>query len=206
MNAVYQYQYNHKEYSAPSPVYDRSIIGSSLIAHYMSTASLAIRKLRYALRYLHVSSRIPKRNFHESAQNNGVKQHSEKSRKPLSQNGGLKKVEKCMYIITASWATGHQIHSSVSCWLHFLIWMIWYHYLYTKNYKAVNTYHWIFCYPESGNTKQENLIVYGVNFTQWVCTGYCESWILSLPYILLLTLETTYFLHLLHMYCSLVVF
>ena len=28
--------------------------------------------------------------------------------------------------------------------------------------------------------KQENLMVYGANFTQCVCTGYCESWILSL--------------------------
>ena len=45
--------------------------------------------------------------------------------------------------------------------------------LHTKNYKAV-------CCPESVNKKQENLMVYGANFTQCVCTGYCESWILSL--------------------------
>ena len=24
-------------------------------------------------------------------------------------------------------------------------------------------------------------MVYGTNFMQWICTGYCESWILSLP-------------------------
>ena len=34
--------------------------------------------------------------------------------------------------------------------------MNWYRYLYTKNYRAVKTYHQVFCYPESVNTKQEN--------------------------------------------------
>ena len=34
--------------------------------------------------------------------------------------------------------------------------------------------------PLGVNTKQENLMVYGVNFTQCICTGYCNSWILSL--------------------------
>ena len=53
-------------------------------------------------------------------------------------------------------------------------------YLYTQHYKAVNNYHRVFCYPESVNTKQENPTVYGTNFTQCICTGYCENWILSL--------------------------
>ena len=44
------------------------------------------------LRYLRVSSRIPERYFHDSAQNNGVEQHIEQSRKPYSLcNGTLKK-------------------------------------------------------------------------------------------------------------------
>ena len=86
---------------------------------------------------------------------------------------------KAYYIIAVSWVTGRRIYSSVSCWLHFLTWTIWYQCLYTKNYKAVYTYHQIFCCPESVNTKWENPMVYGASFTQCVCTGYCESWILS---------------------------
>ena len=46
-------------------------------------------------RYLWVSSRIPKRNFHKPAQNNGVKQQGEQFRKPSSQQGILKKAERC---------------------------------------------------------------------------------------------------------------
>ena len=30
------------------------------------------------------------------------------------------------------------------------------------------------------NTKRENTKVYGINFMQCICTGCCESWILSL--------------------------
>ena len=45
-------------------------------------------------RYLRVSSRIPERNFHGLAQNNGVEQHSEQSRKSSSQQGILKKAER----------------------------------------------------------------------------------------------------------------
>ena len=36
--------------------------------------------------------------------------------------------------------------------LHFLTWKIQYWYLYTKNYKTVNIYRQVFCYPESINT------------------------------------------------------
>ena len=36
----------------------------------------------------------------------------------------------------------------------------WYQYLYTKNYKAVNAYHQVFCYPDSVNTQWENPMVY----------------------------------------------
>ena len=37
------------------------------------------------LKYLLVSSRISERNFHDSAQTNGVEQHSEQYRKPSNQ-------------------------------------------------------------------------------------------------------------------------
>ena len=50
------------------------------------------------IRYLQVSSRILKRNFYESAQKNGVEQHSEQSRKLSSQQWILKKAEKKVYI------------------------------------------------------------------------------------------------------------
>ena len=83
------------------------------------------------------------------------------------------------------WVNGHWIHLTISCWLHFLTWMIKYRYLYTKSYKADNTYHQVFCYPESVNTKWENPMVYSTNFMQCVCTAYCESWIVSLsPFIM----------------------
>ena len=87
-------------------------------------------------------------------------------------------------------------HWSISCWFVFLTWTIWYQYLYTKNYKAVYTYHRVLYCPESVNTKRENSMVYGVNFTQCICTGYCESWILSLlsfiMYILLTILKPSH--------------
>ena len=77
-------------------IYDTSIAGSSLIACQKSTASLGMCELGY----LQVSSRIPKRNFHGSAQNNGVEQHSEwsrkPSRKPSRQQRVLKKAGGCM--------------------------------------------------------------------------------------------------------------
>ena len=50
-----------------------------------------------------------------------------------------------------------------------------------KSYKAINNNHQVLCYPESVNTKQENTMGYSANFTQCIPTGYCESWILSLP-------------------------
>ena len=54
---------------------------------------------------------------------------------------------------------------------------IYYHYLHKKNYKAVNTFRQVFCFPASVNTKQTNPRVYWANFMQCICTGYCESWI-----------------------------
>ena len=48
-------------------------------------------------------------------------------------------------------------------------------------YKAINTYQQVSCFPLSVNLKQENPIVYTVNFTQSIYTVYYESWILSLP-------------------------
>ena len=142
------------------------------------------------LGYLRVSSRILKRNFYESAQGIGVEQYSEQSRKPLSQQWILKKAERRVYHRCVVSDQPSNL-SSISSWLHFLTWMIWYRYLYTKNYKAVYTYHQVFssC-AKSVNTKRENLMVYGVNFTQCICTGYCESWILS-SFLLLWTLAIT---------------
>ena len=124
---------------------------------------------------LQVSSRILGRNFHDLAQKNSAKQHSEQSRKPLASN----KILKCVYHVIVS----DQPLNSFECFLlsHFLTWMMQYRYLYAKNYKAINTYHQVFFYPESGNAKRENPMVYCANFTQCVCTGYCETWILSLP-------------------------
>ena len=55
--------------------------------------------------------------------------------------------------------------------------MNWYWYLYTKNYRAIKTYHQVLCYPESVNTKQDNTMIYSTNFTHCICTGYYESWI-----------------------------
>ena len=99
----------------------------------------------------------------------------------LASNEILKKAERCI-LCRREWPVVEFIRAFFAgCWLHFLTWIIQYQYLYTKNFKGVNTYHQVFCYPESVNTKQENPMIYGTNFTQCVCTGYCESWILSLP-------------------------
>ena len=118
----------------------------------------------HKLIYLQVSSRILNSNSTNQA---SVEKHSEQSRKPSSQQGILKETKRCtVYVIAASWVTGRQFHLSVSCWLPFLTWMIWYRYLYNNNYKAVNTYHQVFCYPESVWTKQENLMVYCMKFMQ----------------------------------------
>ena len=89
MNSVYRYRYKHRQYSAPSPVYNTGITESSLT----SIANLATRKLGY----LQVSYRILERNFYESAQSNGVEQYSEQSRKPLSQQWILKKAKRLIY-------------------------------------------------------------------------------------------------------------
>ena len=56
------------------------------------------------LRYLWVSSRIPERNFHDTAQNNGVEQHSEQqSRKPSNQQLNFKESWKAY--IRREWPT-----------------------------------------------------------------------------------------------------
>ena len=101
MNSVYQYQYKHRQYSAPSPVYNTGIAESSLTARKTSIASLRMCKLRY----LRVSYRILERNFYESAQGNGVEQHGEQSRKPSSQQWILKKDQRHIYhcCIVSDW-------------------------------------------------------------------------------------------------------
>ena len=67
-------------------------------------------------------------------------------------NWASKRFLKEVYAIAASWMKGRKIHLSISCWLHSLTWTIWYQYLYTHNYKDVNIYHQVFCYPKSANT------------------------------------------------------
>ena len=64
-----------------------------------------------------------------------------------------------------------------------------------QSYLATPMYHQVCC-PESVNTKRENPMIYGANFTQCVCTGYCESCILSLLsfYELLMVARATHHL------------
>ena len=138
----------------------------------MSTTRLGMHKLGY----LRVSTRIPERNStiqpRTMVWNNTVCNLES----PWASNEILKKAERhiCHYEWPAikfvqAFLAGHtSLHER-------------YQYLYMKNYKVVNTYHKAFCYLESVNTKWENLMIYVVNLTQCVSSGYCESWILSLP-------------------------
>ena len=125
------------------------------------------------LRYLRVSYRNLERNFYESAHNNGVEKYNEQSRKLSSQQWILKKAERLIYhhcVVIMSDRPSNLLK-------HFLLVTLPYMNdtisisIYTKNYKAVYTYHQVFCCPESVNTKRENPMVYGVNFTQCFCTG-----------------------------------
>ena len=134
----------------------------------MSTASLGMCKLGY----LRVSYRILNRNFHESAQSNGVEQYSEQSmaRKPSSQQWISKKAKRHVYHhCIVSDRPSHLLQRFLLVTLPYMNDMI----LISKH--AVYTYHQVFCYSESVNTKQENPMIYGANFTQCVCTGYCKS-------------------------------
>ena len=110
-----------------------------------------------------------------------MEQYSKQSRKRSSQQWILKKAERHIAIWSQcrEWAAVKFIQTFLAS-LHFLAWMMWYWYLYIKNYKVVYTYHQVFCCPESVNTRQENPMIYGANFMQCICTGYCENWILSL--------------------------
>ena len=133
-----------------------------------------------------VSSKIAERNFHNSAQNNSAEQHSEQYRKPSSQQWDFSKESWKTHIMPCaqSWVTGRRIHLSISCWLHFPIWMIQYQCLYAKNYKAGNTYHQVFCYSESVDTKWENPMVYAQTlwsvFVQGIVkVGYSPSLLFS---------------------------
>ena len=51
-----------------------------------------------------------------------------------------------------------------------------------KNYKTVNTYHQVFCYPGSVSTKRENPMIYGVNFVfvQAIVRVECSPFLLLL--------------------------
>ena len=114
----------------------------------------------HKLGYLQGSSRISKKNFHESIKNNGVKQHSEQSRNPLSQQRILKKAESlCCRCVVSDWLSNS---FERFCWLYLLTWTLWYWYLY---YKELKSCHQVFCYPESVN---ENPMVNCANFMQCI--------------------------------------
>ena len=137
----------------------------------MSTASLGIR----ILRYLRVSYRILERNFYESTQSNGVEQYSEQSRKPSSQQWILKKAERYIYHRCVKRDRPSNLRK------YFLLVTLPYinDMISISIHKELQSYHQVFYCHESVNTKWENPMVYSANFTQCVCTGYCESWILS---------------------------
>ena len=132
------------------------------------------------LGYLWVSSRILERNFYKSAQINGVEQHN---------NYAVQKAFKSAMDFKESWKV------CISLWCHEWLAVKFTQVFFAgytsymndmmsisihKNYKAIHTYYQVLCCPESVNTKLENLMVYDANFTQCICTGYCESWILFL--------------------------
>ena len=153
----------------------------------MSIANLGMRKLAVIS-----SSQLynSQNDFYESAQSNGVEQYSEQCSKPSSQQLILKKAERLIY---------HRCIVSdrpLNLLKHFLLVALPYmndmisisiH----KELQSCLHHHQVFCCPESVNTKRENPMVYGTNFTQCVCTEYCESWILS-SLLLLWTLGTVY--------------
>ena len=134
--------------------------------------SLQMRKLGY----LWVSSRILKRNFHDSAQNNGAQQQGEQSRKPSSQWRDFKKAE-LRILCCHEWLAVEFIQAFLAVALIHMSDTISIS-IYKRTIKLL-TLNQVFCYPKSVNTKWENLMVYDMNFTQCICTGYCKTWILS---------------------------
>ena len=140
----------------------------------MSTAKLGMCKLRY----LWVSYRILERNFYKSAQSNGVEQY----RKPSSQQWILKKAAGKAYIsslhhewpaikFTQAFLAGY---TSLHEQYHIDIYTQRTTMLFTPTIKSFVALKVLI------RTKQENPMVYcAANFTQCVCRGYCESWILS---------------------------
>ena len=123
------------------------------------------------LGYLRVSYRILERNFYESAQSNGMEQYSEQSSKPSSQQSILKKSERLIYALIYHRCIVSDRPSNLL--EHFLLVTL----PYMNDMISISIQ--VFCCTVSVNTKRENPMVYGANFTQCVCTGYCESWILS---------------------------
>ena len=132
------------------------------------------------LGYLQVSYRILERNFYKSAQRNGMEQHGEQSRKPSSQQWILKKAERHVYHCRiVSDRPSNLLKRSLLVTLPYLNDMISIS-IHKGLQGCLHLSSSLFC-PESVNTKPENPMVYNTNFTQCICTGYCESWILSLP-------------------------
>ena len=119
----------------------------SMIQALLEAALLLVWRLSPAKEcvnsYLWVISRILKRNFHNSVETNGVEQHSEQSRKPSSQQQDFKESRNAYIVL--SWLIDQPSKSFKHfLLLHFLTLTIKYLYLYSKNYKAVNTYQ-VFC-------------------------------------------------------------
>ena len=147
----------------PSPVY---IQASPKTVWLRTRHSLGMHKLRY----FRVSYIILESNFYKSAQSNGVEQYIEQSNKPLSQKGLL--YHRCIMSDQSSNLLEHFL----------LVTLPYMNYMTSisihKELQSFFTYHHVFCCPESVNIKWENPMVYCANFTQCICTGYCESWIL----------------------------
>ena len=121
--------------------------------------------------YLQVISRIIERNFHDAAQNNGWNSTVDSPGSPQANNRILKKAKSIL--CCCEWPAVNFIWAFL---IGFTSSHEWYNidiYIHTKNYKAVNIYHQVTCYPESVNAKQGNPVVYSAIFKQCICTGYC---------------------------------
>ena len=109
-----------------------------------------------------------------------MEQYSEQSSKPSSQQSILKKAERRIYHrCVVSDRPSNLLKRLLLVTLPYMNDDIdIYTQRTTKLFTPIIIKSFVGC-TESVNTKRENSMVYGANFTQCVCTGYCESWILS---------------------------
>ena len=135
--------------------------------------SLQMRKLGY----LWVSSRILKRNFHDSAQNNGAQQQGEQSRKPSSQWRDFKKAE-LLILCCREWLAVEFIQTFLAVALIHMsdITSIS---IYKRTIKLLTLNHQVFCYPKVLIQSERTWWFMTWIFMQCICTGYCKTWILS---------------------------